>query len=286
MIAAVVALFLLDWWLENVLRLPRFRGRFVVLGIPTAAVLALLILKATGELEYLSSASGRILPISAVAGALALGILPFWRQFVGFPVNAPIVTALLGIIVIVIFAEQMVRRTPLEALRNVACTFLAVFYLGVGGAMVMQIRVSLGLPALALFLGIVKLTDMAAYFAGSAFGRHKLVPSISPGKSWEGLAAGLAVAAGAGVLGVWLLAGVRGGEHLAIIPHWRAAVFGVAVGAAGQFADLCESLLKRSAGVKDSAAAVPEFGGVLDIIDSVLLSAPVAYLLMAFALPT
>ena len=61
---------------------------------------------------------------------------------------------------------------------------------------------------------------------------------------------------------------------------WRAAIFGAVVGASGQLGDLCESLLKRSAGVKDSSALVPEFGGVLDIMDSPLLAAPVAYVML------
>jgi len=96
---------------------------------------------------------------------------------------------------------------------------------------------------------------------------------LSPGKSWEGLAGGLALAAGVGALGAWLL--TRTGT-----PAFG-ALFGLIVGLAGQFGDLCESLLKRSAGAKDSASLVPTFGGILDIIDSPLLAAPPAVLLLA-----
>ena len=124
-----------------------------------------------------------------------------------------------------------------------------------------------------LFLAAVKCTDIGAYFVGSAVGRHKLIVWLSPGKSWEGLIGGLAFAAGVSILVAW--------AWKIDAAVWEAAVFGVAVALAGQFGDLCESLLKRSARVKDSGAALPEFGGVLDLLDSPLLAAPVGYVLLA-----
>jgi phosphatidate cytidylyltransferase len=131
-----------------------------------------------------------------------------------------------------------------------------------------------GVPLLAVFLTAVKCTDMVAYFVGSAVGRHKLIPWLSPGKSWEGLAGGLIGGAGAAMLAAWGL----GAKALAI---WQAAGLGVALGAAGQFGDLCESLLKRSVQAKDSGSAVPQYGGVLDILDSPLLAAPVAWAILS-----
>ncbi|MCP4379805.1 MAG: phosphatidate cytidylyltransferase, partial [bacterium] len=115
--------------------------------------------------------------------------------------------------------------------------------------------------------------DIGAYFTGSAIGKHKLIPWLSPGKSWEGLIGGLVTAAGVSIL-ITHLAGLE-------IAIWQSAIFGVVIGLAGQFGDLCESLLKRSAKLKDSSKMVPEFGGILDIIDSPLLAAPVAYALFA-----
>ncbi|HUS47352.1 MAG TPA: phosphatidate cytidylyltransferase [Phycisphaerae bacterium] len=282
MIAAVVGLLILDWWLEHQGLRPRLWGHTAVLGIPVTAAVVLLLLKAFTELERLAAAAGgALLGVSGLTGVLALGSLPFWLQFAGIWLGASAAMVVLAIIVMLVFAEQMLRRPAQEAIRNVGCTFLAVLYLGVGGGMILQIRLSFGVPALAFFLVAVKFTDMGAFFTGTAIGRHKLIPAISPGKSWEGLVGGLiAGAAAAGVAG-WLLAGVRGGYYLGTMPLWQAAVFGAVIGLAGQFADLCESLLKRSAGVKDSAAAVPGFGGVLDIIDSPLLASPVAYLLLA-----
>jgi phosphatidate cytidylyltransferase len=171
-----------------------------------------------------------------------------------------------------VFLEQMIRHRLDAALARVGATLLAVAYLGVGAAVMLAIRVDKGVPALILFLAAVKCTDIGAYFTGSAIGRHKLIAWLSPGKSWEGLFGGLAAAAGVSMLVVWLL-----GMRMSLA--W-AAGFGVIVGAVGQFADLCESLLKRSAKIKDSGALVPEFGGVLDVLDSPLLAAPAAYVLL------
>ncbi|RPI58417.1 MAG: CDP-archaeol synthase [Planctomycetaceae bacterium] len=128
-----------------------------------------------------------------------------------------------------------------------------------------------------MFLVAVKCTDIGAYFTGSAIGRHKLIPWLSPGKTWEGLLGGMAAAAGVSVLAVWAM-----DIHIAgsALPFWRAVVFGVVVGLIGQFGDLSESLMKRSVNVKDSGAVVPEFGGVLDILDSPLLAAPAGYLML------
>lgn len=117
---------------------------------------------------------------------------------------------------------------------------------------------------------VIWINDIAAYFVGHAVGRHKLAPLLSPGKSWEGAAAGLlaGVAAGAG-LASWI----------SLSPA-AAAGAGAAVTAAAQLGDLFESAIKRRAGVKDSGTIFPGHGGVLDRFDGVFAAAPVAYLLL------
>jgi phosphatidate cytidylyltransferase len=184
---------------------------------------------------------------------------------------------IVGMVVCFVFAEQMALRTTTDAFRRIACTMLTVMYLGVSGAIIMNIRMAYGVPVLVLFMAAVKSTDIGAYFTGSAIGRHKLIPWLSPGKTWEGLFGGMAAAGGIGMLAVWAM-----DIHIAglAVPLWRAAIFGVVVGLIGQFGDLSESLLKRSVNVKDSGAVVPEFGGVLDILDSPLLAAPAGYLML------
>lgn len=112
---------------------------------------------------------------------------------------------------------------------------------------------------LAVLLGTAA-NDTGAYFVGSAIGRHKLAPHISPGKTWEGLAGG---AAGA-VIAALLLSGPLGLTWVA------GALLGLLVCAAAVTGDLCESLLKRAAGVKDSGRLIPGHGGILDRLDSIL----------------
>ena len=279
MLAALAGVLALDWFLEHarVIQVTQSDGAAVVLrGLPVAIVLMLIAAQAVWEMARFCAAAGvLILGISAVIGAAGLGTLPLWWQFVGGELSALAVMLLLAALVWIIFLEQMIARRTTDAIRTIACTMLTVLYLGIGGAMILQIRLaeSNGLVKLVMFLAVVKSTDIGAYFTGSAIGRHKLIPWLSPGKSWEGLIGGLAAAAGASILTAHL-----GGIGIAV---WQAGLFGVAIGLAGQFGDVCESLLKRSAGLKNSSSIAPEFGGILDIIDSPLIAAPAACALFA-----
>ena len=279
MLTALAGVLALDWFLEHaqIIQVTRSDGVSVVLrGLPVAIVLMLIAAQAVWEMARFCAAAGvLILGISAVIGAAGLGTLPLWWQFVGGELSACGVMLLLAALMWMIFLEQMIARRTTDAIRTIACTILTVLYLGVGGAMILQIRLaeSNGLVKLVMFLAVVKSTDIGAYFTGSAIGRHKLIPWLSPGKSWEGLIGGLAAAAG-----VSMLIAHFGGIGIAV---WQAVLFGVVVGLAGQFGDLCESLFKRSARLKDSSSMVPEFGGILDIIDSPLIAAPAACALFA-----
>jgi phosphatidate cytidylyltransferase len=246
-------------------------------GLLLAAVIVVLCVMALRELKRIASAAGAgLLGVSATIGTLLVATQPVWHKCI--PLNFVLmmtvgdVWCMIGLIVAGVFLEQMIRHRLDAALARVGATLLAVAYLGVGAAIILAIRVDKGVPALILFLAAVKCADIGAYFTGSAIGRHKLIAWLSPGKSWEGLFGGLAAAAGVSMLVVWLF-----GMRMSLA--W-AAGFGCVVGAVGQFADLCESLLKRSARIKDSGALVPEFGGVLDVLDSPLLAAPAAWVLL------
>jgi phosphatidate cytidylyltransferase len=115
--------------------------------------------------------------------------------------------------------------------------------------------------------------DIGAYYVGRTFGRHKLAPIVSPGKSWEGAAASLVASLIFGFFFLhWAIPGVSLAATLALT-----AVANVA----GQFGDLCESALKRGAGVKDSSTLLPGHGGWLDRVDSTLFTLPVVYLYVA-----
>jgi phosphatidate cytidylyltransferase len=160
-----------------------------------------------------------------------------------------------------------------KSINNLATAAFAMLYLGGLLSFFVQLRLLPiggdvargGMLALFSMIAIVKFTDIGAYFGGRKWGRHKMAPIISPGKTWEGAACGLVV----GILAGFVMLG----------PVRSALVYGMVVSAAGMIGDLAESLLKRDAGMKDSSTWLPGFGGVLDLMDSLLFAAPVAYAL-------
>ena len=139
----------------------------------------------------------------------------------------------------------------------------------------MLVRNLIGPWGLAGAMLTVKASDMGAYFTGMAIGRHKMIPWLSPAKSWEGLAGGIAFAAAAGgALAAWSWSLDDPRDH---VPVALGIGAGAALGLVGTFGDLAESLLKRSAGIKDSGRVLPGMGGVLDVLDSPLLAGPVVW---------
>jgi len=273
MIAALAGIFWVEWTSENAW----YEGLALAVLCVGLAVVGFL------EIARMADKTGLgALPTSGIIGSVAIGTFPYWWSLIDSGAGqlqwSPMVATrlmllLMGMVVVLVFVEQMVRYRTAGAIGRIACTFLALAYISVGTALIISLRLTHGMDLLLLFLVAVKFTDMGAYFTGKAFGKHKMIPWLSPGKSWEGLAGGLAIAAGASALAVRIM-GIKE------IATWEALVFGAVVGAAGQLADLCESLLKRSADVKDSGALVPNFGGVLDMVDSPLLSIPVATALL------
>jgi len=181
--------------------------------------------------------------------------------------------------VLLVLREEVWRyRKPGGNLANIATGVFALFYVGLMLCFAVQMRVIWGIGALAAWIITVKMGDSGAYLVGRLFGRHKLAPLISPNKTIEGAVGALAFAC----LGSWLafkLVVPFSDVSLEYKPGpwWGWIAFGLLVGAAGIFGDLTESLLKRDVGRKDSSDWLPGFGGVLDILDSLLLSAPVAW---------
>jgi phosphatidate cytidylyltransferase len=127
-------------------------------------------------------------------------------------------------------------------------------------------------------LAVIWVADIAAYFAGKAFGKHKLAPCVSPGKSWEGAVGGV-LAAVIWVLASGMIKGSFGAVLLARWSWWQVVLIAVFLAALSIVGDLFESLLKRRAGVKDSSQLLPGHGGVYDRIDALLPVAPFAFLL-------
>jgi phosphatidate cytidylyltransferase len=129
------------------------------------------------------------------------------------------------------------------------------------------------------FILVTKFSDMGAYVVGSLFGRHKMIPRISPGKTWEGFAGALLVSTVGSVIFAYLA-----GAELTGMNSGHAVALGLILGSAAVLGDLIESLFKREAGVKDSGKLFPGIGGILDLLDSLLFNAPLMYLYLRHVL--
>lgn len=188
-----------------------------------------------------------------------------------------------------------------QSTARLAHAVFAILYVGGLVGMLVQLRLlglnipdnraRLGLVALLSLILIVKLSDIGQYTAGRLYGARKLAPRISPGKTWEGVLGGMLLAVLGGFASTWL-ARTALGTGPGVTPRfaaddalgiWAAFLYPLALAAAGILGDLAESILKRDAGVKDSSNWLPGFGGVLDILDSLLAAAPLAYLYWALA---
>ena len=123
------------------------------------------------------------------------------------------------------------------------------------------------------FILVTKFSDCGAYMVGSLIGKHKMIPRISPGKTWEGFGGAIAVSTGLSVLFA-----IYGGQHLRGMTITHAIILGVMLSAAAVVGDLIESLFKREAKLKDSGSLFPGIGGILDLLDSLLFNAPLMYL--------
>lgn len=155
---------------------------------------------------------------------------------------------------------------------------LSFVYLGLLFGFILAIRRHHSEWLVLVLLLITKSCDIGAFFTGITLGRRKLIPWLSPGKTWEGLIGGVLLATLLGLLAARY-------SHLNPLDPpfalWEGALLGAVLALVGQAGDLIESLFKRDAGVKDSSTAIPGFGGLLDVIDSPLLAAPAAFWLLA-----
>jgi phosphatidate cytidylyltransferase len=151
-------------------------------------------------------------------------------------------------------------------------TLLGVVWIGAGLGLLLLVRdiETHGFWAVIAILFTVFAGDTVAYFAGRAFGRRRLAPAISPGKTWAGFVAGLVAAMAASFLILY-----RDRDEFLSIPE--TLLFGVAVGLAGVFGDLFESAVKRDLGFKDSGRLLGGHGGMLDRLDALLWAGPAAY---------
>jgi phosphatidate cytidylyltransferase len=191
-----------------------------------------------------------------------------------------------AVVLSVFLAEMATFREPGSSVVRMALTLWVAAYVGILASFVAQLRWlpeiategggRRGSLALALAIFVPKFGDSGAYFAGRLFGRHRMTPVLSPKKTWEG-------AAGAAVASVLTAVGIASVGPLLRGGLAAAAVLGLVVGVIGLLGDLAESLVKRDCQQKDASQIMPGFGGVLDVVDSVLFAAPVTYWFLEIA---
>ncbi len=187
------------------------------------------------------------------------------------------------LLLIVLLTGIELFRNKNSAIYNTGSTLLGIFYIGLFSSSLIGVREFYhkadnvynqgGLLIIALFLTIW-VCDSAAFFGGTALGKHKLFPRVSPNKSWEGAFLGFIFAIVAMILSKVIF--------LDFLDWTSAIALGIIIGAIGQIGDLIESLIKRDAGVKDSSNLIPGHGGIFDRFDSVLYTAPVVLLYLKY----
>ncbi len=214
---------------------------------------------------------------------MALGTaLAFVVTLPNFPVEAqlPVLSAL----TVALFAWNGLRAPLIQVLPDTAQGLFGLIYIAYPLTLVPLLWKQEDGPALLLFLMVcVWAGDIAALYVGRAFGKRKLAPRLSPGKTVEGAVASVAgsVLAGLGVVLVSDALTARGNLVLHIAqPLWESLGLAVVLNLAAQAGDLLESAIKRGAGVKDSGTMLPGHGGILDRIDALLLAAPVLWYIL------
>lgn len=182
-----------------------------------------------------------------------------------------------------VFIRQFPQKLNPQGIETMAVTLFGLIYVAWLANFITRIHfVSPAGRFWVMFLVVAtKFTDMGAYLVGSTLGRHKMIPRISPKKTWEGTVGGILFAIAGSLLCWRLLAAELSADRLTL-PH--ALVLGVLVGVAAVIGDLAESLIKREAGVKDSSTILPGHGGALDMLDSFLFTAPLLYVYLRLVL--
>lgn len=188
----------------------------------------------------------------------------------------PMLTALIVSTLATMLFEVVTYSADGLATRRISTAVMVFLYLGVLPSFLIQLR---WLPqhsgsALAAAIFVPKIGDIFALLTGMTFGKHKMTPLLSPKKTWEGFIGGMVAAIATAII-----------FYLNVPELFRSNVFnalsfGFTVGLAGVVGDLVESLFKRDCQTKDASASVPGFGGILDVVDSVVYSAPIAYFIL------
>lgn len=216
-----------------------------------------------------------MVPATAGAALTSLGVTStYWIH--GSPRSAATLDVVIITAFVALAAVSMARwRGARDALAETAAAVFPSLYLGVPIGAMASVEILRGPEKLFLLMLTIIISDTAQYYTGRLVGRTPLAPAISPKKTREGAIGGFVFgAASMAAIGAWWLPTVAVGFR---------ALLGVAIVALGIAGDLFESMLKRSAGVKDSSQLIPGHGGILDRVDALLFAAPVYYIVLKYA---
>lgn len=289
--AALIAILAVAGWLDLQFPLLGRPGLWLIPLAVAAVVLAsaemLSMLRAAGiQPAAWAVYAGNVLIVVFAAAPLA------WREY---PADCPLgksgwpLIALAAAVMLVFVAEMLRYRQAEGVILNLAGAVLAVAYVGFLFSFFVPLRLLGHVPGFVAVLSVivvVKASDTGAYVAGRLlgrrlFGNRPMAPVLSPKKTWEGAAGAVLAGVGASwVMFAWIAPWLAGGGA-PLTAWWGWLAYGVVLSITGMIGDLAESLLKRSAGQKDSSQWLIGLGGVLDVIDSLLPAAPVAWLFWA-----
>lgn len=267
MVVLFIAVAVFDGWLDGSLTTSTADDK-PIQGTLLCILIALLAIPTQTELSRLAAAKNLkiFLPVS-ILGSILFATWRFWQQLMGF--QPEMYLLLLSVFVLVaLLLWQYAGYGVSGMLANCGVNCFSIWYLGLLSGFFLAIRIEFGLWPLIMFIFVIKSSDIGAYTIGTLYGKHKFSPKISPGKTWEGMGGAWAAA---------VIVAVGFAVSCDIMAWWLAVVFGLCFAFIGQMGDLAESMMKRDAQQKDSANKVPGFGGILDIIDSLLVAAPFAY---------
>ena len=217
-----------------------------------------------------------------ICGAIMLGGSFYYFAHMGLAGSYDFEIAVLLFFLLTVFARQMFARLrDDEPLKTMAYTLFGLMYVlwlfnFMTKIVYLTPRSSTGAVTgqfyVLYLIAVTKFSDMGAYLLGSAIGRHQMIPHISPQKTWEGFFGALVLSLCAS-LGLYKL--MPG--HLSALNWTHATILGLLLGFAAVVGDLAESIIKRSTGVKDSGNLLPGIGGALDLVDSLLFTAPLMF---------
>ncbi len=285
LIVGLIAALWLDAYVDT-LALPDWLAQLYKPTPPPGLVMFVIIVPmacmAAVELAHMLKRKGIAASARASCGAALLGLLI--SCLVPEQTTGVEAVALVSTTAALVLFGSMVFYSRKQSVEGVVAatggTLVAFVYLGLMFGFLLAIRRHHAVWIVLWVLMVTKSCDIGAYFTGKSIGKHKLIPWLSPGKTWEGLIGGLMLAAAVGALGAWLLneQGIPGSPSVRI-----GGISGVLFGCVGQAGDLMASMLKRDVGVKDSGSSLPGMGGLIDVLDSPLLVFPAAYWILTLS---